>query len=137
MRAEQIRLLICFVATHPEKMDDSKAMQWARLADLSDADMAAITSLESLGVPVRKKGTAPKSRIFSRKQQAKQTRKVGPSAVCSSMTGGLLVSHQGTTAADGRCAEQRHIALHKYWLLLSPCLRRADRCRGLLRHTAH
>lgn len=72
---DKIRLLICFVATHPEKMDDSKAMQWARLADLSDADMAAITSLESLGVPVRKKGTAPKSRIFSRKQQAKQTRK--------------------------------------------------------------
>ena len=59
-------------------MDDTKAGQWAKLADLSEADMAVITSLEALGVPVRKKGTAGKSKIFSRKPRAKNTRKVYP-----------------------------------------------------------
>ena len=72
-----MRLLICFVATHPEKMDDSKASQWAKLAELSDADMATITCLECLGVPVRKKGAASKAKLFSRKPRVRNTRKVG------------------------------------------------------------
>ena len=87
----QIRLLICFVATHPEKMDQSKADSWAQLAGLSDADMAAIISLESLGVPVRKKGAAGKSKIFSRKAKApKNTRKVR-SAGCCVRAGGWVM----------------------------------------------
>ena len=73
----QLRLLICYAATHPENMNDAKAAQWAKLADLTEADMSTITALESLGVPVRKKGTAAKSKIFSRKPRAKNTRKVG------------------------------------------------------------
>ena len=56
-------------------MDD----RWAKLADLSEEDVATITSLECLGLPVRKRGSSSKSRpFFSRKPRAKNVRKVCP-----------------------------------------------------------
>lgn len=52
----QVRLLMCYVATHPEKLDATKQQQWQKLAALSPEDMTTITNLELLGVPVRKRG---------------------------------------------------------------------------------
>ena len=52
----QIRLLMCYVITHPEKMDDAKQQQWQRLSHLTDMDMNGINNLELLGVPVKKRG---------------------------------------------------------------------------------
>lgn len=49
---------MCYVATHPEKMDATKEAQWRKLAKLSEDDMAAINNLEFLGVAVRKRGTS-------------------------------------------------------------------------------
>ena len=54
----QIRLLMCYVATHPEKLDATKEQQWQKLAGLSPEDMSTVTNLEFLGVPVRKRGKA-------------------------------------------------------------------------------
>lgn len=64
----QVRLLMCYVATHPEKMDDTKAGQWQKLAKLSTQDMETITNLEYLGVPVRKRGKTP-ALMFGRKRK--------------------------------------------------------------------
>ena len=67
----QVRLLMSYVITHPEKMDDAKQQQWQRLAHLTDMDMNTINNLELLGVPVKKKGNA-KSGIgltFGRKRK--------------------------------------------------------------------
>lgn len=79
MHVLQLRLLMCYVATHPDKMDDEHSRQWARYADLTEADMTAITNLECIGVPVRKKGAAAakSSRLFKRKPATKAVRKVG------------------------------------------------------------
>ena len=49
---------MCYAATHPEKMDQQKQVQWQKLAKLQPADMATIINLEHLGVPVRKRGKA-------------------------------------------------------------------------------
>ncbi len=54
----QARLLMCYAATHPEKMDAQKQVQWQKLAKLQAADMNTIINLEHLGVPVRKRGKA-------------------------------------------------------------------------------
>ena len=53
-----MRLLMCYVATHPEKLDASKQSQWQKLAGLTPEDMTTITNLEFIGVPVRKKSKA-------------------------------------------------------------------------------
>ena len=58
MRRVQARLLMCYAATHPEKMDAQKQVQWQKLAKLQPADMSTIINLEALGVPVRKRGKA-------------------------------------------------------------------------------
>eukprot|EP00891_Asterochloris_glomerata_P007891 jgi/Astpho2/7891/gw1.00118.18.1_t len=66
---DKVRLLMCYCATHPEKMDATKQMQWQKLAKLTDMDMNTITNLEFLGVPVRKRGKATSSLTFGRKRK--------------------------------------------------------------------
>lgn len=68
---DKVRLLMSYVITHPEKMDDARQQQWQRLAHLTDMDMNTINNLELLGVPVKKKGST-KSGIgltFGRKRK--------------------------------------------------------------------
>lgn len=64
----QVRLLMCYVATHPEKLDATKQQQWQKLAGLSAEDMTTITNLEFLGVPVRKQNKT-KGLNFGRKRK--------------------------------------------------------------------
>ena len=70
-----MRLLMCYVATHPEKLDAAKQSQWQKLAGLTAEDMTTITNLEFIGVPVRKKSKAT-GLNFGRKRK-KALRKVG------------------------------------------------------------
>ena len=60
---------MCYVCTHPEKLDATKVAQYQKLAKLSDADMAAVTNLECLGVPVMKRGTGSSMLVFGRKRK--------------------------------------------------------------------
>ena len=55
MFGAQLRLLMCYAATHPEKLDVAKLAQWQKLAKLADADIGTLTNLECLGVPVLKR----------------------------------------------------------------------------------
>ena len=57
VNAAQMRLLICFCCTHPDKMDATKQVQWQKLAKQSTADMEALLNLDLLGVPINKKPT--------------------------------------------------------------------------------
>eukprot|EP00245_Coleochaete_scutata_P005277 TRINITY_DN18717_c0_g1_i1.p1 TRINITY_DN18717_c0_g1~~TRINITY_DN18717_c0_g1_i1.p1 ORF type:complete len:662 (+),score=131.15 TRINITY_DN18717_c0_g1_i1:190-2175(+) len=52
---DKVRLLAIYAATHPEKLDATKRMQWQKLARLSGEDMNAINNLEFLGVAVSKR----------------------------------------------------------------------------------
>ena len=73
---------MCYAATHPEKMDQQKQVQWQKLAKLQPADMATIINLEHLGVPVRKRGKAS-GLSFGRKRK-RAVRKVRPVLVIHS-----------------------------------------------------
>lgn len=47
----QVRLLLCYSATHLEKLDATREQQWQKVARLTPDDMACVTNLEYLGVP--------------------------------------------------------------------------------------
>ena len=49
--ADKLRLLMCYSATHLEKLDATRAAQWQKVARLPPPDMATLTNLEFLGVP--------------------------------------------------------------------------------------
>lgn len=53
-----MRLFVCYLATHPEKLDSSKRAQWQKLARLDAKDMAAVCNLAYLNVAVMKQPTA-------------------------------------------------------------------------------
>lgn len=65
--ADKVRLLMCYSATHVEKLDATRQQQWQKVARLTPADMDAITNLEYLGVPVRKRNKGVMS--FGRKRK--------------------------------------------------------------------
>lgn len=52
---DKVRLLMCYSATHLEKLDSTRQAQWQKVARLTPGDMACVTNLEYLGVPVRKR----------------------------------------------------------------------------------
>lgn len=52
---DKVRALLCYSATHQEKLDPSRQAQWQKVARLSAADMAVVRNLEFLGVPVCKR----------------------------------------------------------------------------------
>lgn len=53
--SDKVRLLMCYSATHLEKLDVTREQQWQKVARLTPEDMACVTNLEYLGVPVRKR----------------------------------------------------------------------------------
>jgi len=52
--ADKMRLFLCYLATHPEKMDATKRQQWMRVARLEPQDMAVICNLAYLNITVMK-----------------------------------------------------------------------------------
>lgn len=53
--ADKIRLLLCYSATHQEKLDSVRQAQWQKVARITEADMDVIINLEYLGIPVCKR----------------------------------------------------------------------------------
>lgn len=66
---EKVRLLMCYVATHPEKLDNARRMQWMKLTKLGVEDMNVINNLEYLGVSVSKKGSTSKLNFGAKKRK--------------------------------------------------------------------
>nr|PNR37156.1 hypothetical protein PHYPA_020263 [Physcomitrium patens] len=72
----KLRLLLIYAATHPDKLDTAKRLQWTKLAKLSGEDMNTITNLECLGVSLSKKQPEGFSLQFRpRKVSIRPTRK--------------------------------------------------------------
>lgn len=63
-----------YVTTHPEKLDNSRRMQWMKLAKLTAEDMNMINNLEYLGVAVSKRG-AKSALSFASKKKKRSIRK--------------------------------------------------------------
>jgi hypothetical protein len=49
-----MRLFMAYLATHPEKLDSTKKLQWQKLARLENQDMATVCNLAYLNVAVMK-----------------------------------------------------------------------------------
>jgi len=108
-RRAQLRLLMCYAATHPEKLDGAKLAQWQKLARLSDADIATLTNLECLGVPVLKRAKPGRLAGLVRKRN-RAVRKVPP--------GGLLTLSDVGAAGRRAPSKSRH---GRVGALLRPC----------------
>lgn len=91
---------MCYAATHLEKLDVQKQMQWQKLAKLQQSDMDTIINLEALGVPVRKRGKAPVGLSFGRRRK-RAVRKVG---ACESLHGRPLMHLSAMAVSDGKTA---------------------------------
>lgn len=52
---DKVRALLCYSATHQEKLDPSRQAQWQKVARLTPADMRIVSNLEYLGIPVYKR----------------------------------------------------------------------------------
>lgn len=65
---------MCYLATHPDKLDTERRLQWQRLARLNPNDMDTMLNLEYLGISVTKKEGASLLG-FIRKNKAKGIRK--------------------------------------------------------------
>ena len=93
---------MCYAATHPEKMDQQKQVQWQKLAKLQPADMATIINLEHLGVPVRKRGTGLRAQL---RAQA-QARRAQGAALARSPRGAPPWSGRHPCSATGKVIEE-------------------------------
>ena len=49
-----MRLLLCYLATHPGRFDAKMRSNWEQLAQLPPRDMATIANIEYLGVELKK-----------------------------------------------------------------------------------
>lgn len=54
-KENKIRLLMIYAASHPEKLDAAKRLQWMKLARLTEDDMRPVVNMEYMGVSVSKK----------------------------------------------------------------------------------
>lgn len=61
-----MRLLLCYFATHPGRLEPSHQERWASVAHLSQSDMHNICNIQYLGVELQK---AKKSSMFSFKRR--------------------------------------------------------------------
>jgi len=52
---DKVRILMCYVATHPEKLEPSKFKQWQKLANLKAEHMHTLSNMEYIGVAVSKR----------------------------------------------------------------------------------
>ena len=77
----QARLFMCYVATHPEKLDESRADQWRKVTRLTPEQFSTITNLEFLGVLVFKRARAGSMLGFGRKPK-RNVRKVNTASLC-------------------------------------------------------
>lgn len=52
---DKMRLFMCYLATHPEKLDSERRLQWQKIAQLKAEEMNTVLNLECLGVSILKK----------------------------------------------------------------------------------
>ena len=70
-KQDKLRVLMCYAATHPEKLDKAKRQGWMKLARLSEEDMDTVVNLEHLGVAVNKRSGLKAMVNIGRKRRAK------------------------------------------------------------------
>mmetsp|Transcript_8158 Transcript_8158/g.30100 ORF Transcript_8158/g.30100 Transcript_8158/m.30100 type:complete len:632 (+) Transcript_8158:183-2078(+) len=124
-REDKMRLLMCYVSTHPEKLDSSKRSMWTKIAALSNNDLNTIMNLENLGVAVSKT-SGSKSFFKRRKDKEKALRKVAKAeaewelarfqpeiqALIESMAAGALPGEEYSSLNADRPADRGSVKSH-------------------------
>ncbi|CAD7700025.1 unnamed protein product [Ostreobium quekettii] len=72
---DKMRLFMCYLATHPDKLDSERRVQWQKLAGLHTEDMSTVLNLEYLGVPVSKKDAGSSRLLNFGRRKKRATRK--------------------------------------------------------------
>ena len=72
---EKLRLLLCYVSSHPQKIDESEKKRWMTNTGLTLADVNILQNLELLGVKVLKDGA---SNPFSSSMFGSSTKSIRP-----------------------------------------------------------
>jgi len=117
----QARLFMCYVATHPEKLDEQRAEQWRKVTRLTPQQFAAVSNLEYLGVPVFKRASSGSGLFFNRKRKRNIRR------VRSRHCGRLCAVGNQPACWDAHVLELFSIATRDVRALLS-CLDMCTRC---------
>lgn len=74
-KENKLRLLMIYAASHPEKLDAAKRLQWMKLARLTEEDMNPVVNMEYMGVSVSKKQTGGFSLKFGTRKNKRGLRK--------------------------------------------------------------
>lgn len=70
--SDKLRLLLCYSATHLEKLDETRQSQWQKLARLDASNVRCLRNLEYLGVPVcKREGGSLSSMSFGKVKRKK------------------------------------------------------------------
>ena len=79
--SDKLRLLLCYSATHLEKLDETRQSQWQKLARLDASEIKCLRNLEYLGVPVCKRegGSLSSSLSFGKGRRKKSAVRYVPS----------------------------------------------------------
>jgi syntaxin-binding protein 1 len=68
---DKLRLLLCYSATHLEKLDETRQSQWQKLARLDGSHVKCLRNLEYLGIPVcKREGGSLSSMSFGRRKKS-------------------------------------------------------------------
>lgn len=65
----KVRLFMCYVATKPEKLDETRAAQWQKVTQLNMSQFLAVSNLEYLGVPVFKRQSKGAHNLLKQKRK--------------------------------------------------------------------
>ncbi|KAH7352483.1 hypothetical protein KP509_19G048300 [Ceratopteris richardii] len=74
-KENKLRLLMIYAASHPEKMDAAKRLQWMKLARLTEEDMNPVVNMDYMGVSVSKKESSGFSIKFGTRKNKRGLRK--------------------------------------------------------------
>lgn len=74
-KENKLRLLMIYAASHPEKLDAAKRLQWMKLARLTEEDMNPVVNMEYMGVSVSKKQSGGFSLKFGTRKNKRGLRK--------------------------------------------------------------
>lgn len=64
---DKLRLLMCYVSTHQERLDDARKEFWSRAMKVSEEEMGTLQSLECLGIAVSKRESSERAKFTLRK----------------------------------------------------------------------
>lgn len=82
--SDKLRLLMCYVSTHQERLDNARRQLWSKAMQVSSEEMGCLQNLECLGVAVSKRETGERMKFSLRKpKKGVRREKIGAESASS------------------------------------------------------